>query len=112
MIDVSLKEIYQASFNRSEMTNYRVWKKTKHRELSNGEALCIVSMLGNQLVWVWKPLVIKAGMYETEREVFLSVRIRIDSKSAWWEPGMLQHYAEQVGLNLVGLKTYAEYWDE
>lgn len=116
MIKVRLKEIYHASFSRSEMTNYREWKEESGRDLGNGEALCIVSLTGNQMVFVWKPIPFQSitpnGSSKVHQsEVFLSVRIRMDI-AGWWEPRMLRDYANQVGLELIGLKRYEEFFNE
>ena len=107
MIQVRLKEIYETSFARSEMTNYRLWRKETTRSLAAGEALCIVSKTGNQMVFVWKPKLITYG--GSNAEAFLSVRIRLDS-TKWWDGRMLRNYANQVGLELVGLKRYEQYY--
>lgn len=106
-IRVTLKEIYECHFGRSEMTNYREWQKETGRTLAAGEAVCLVSITGNQMVFVWKPITISVG--KKRSQVFLSIRVRLD-KDHWWEPRMLANYASQVGLDLVGLKRYEEYY--
>lgn len=107
MITVRLKEIYAASFGRSEMTNYRRWQKETGRSLAKGEALCLVALSGNQMVFVWKPT--KVVISSKTQEAFLSVRVRLDHKH-WWEPKMLQNYAAIVGLELIGLKRYEDFY--
>lgn len=115
LVRIRLREVFETSFSRSEKTNYHLWQKETGRTLRNrGDALCMVSRTGNQLVFIWKPTQFEVegiGDQVHRHDVYLSVRARLDGRK-WWDGRMLKNYAREVGLELVGLKAYEEYYDK
>lgn len=100
MIDVKLRYVTQCHFGRSEMTNFDALP-TDAKALLRApmDAVLLVSMGGNQLCFVYRP---------TDDRTVLSVRVRL--RHGTWNPLMLGDYAAGVGLNIVGLKRFADHY--
>ena len=103
-------------FRKSEATNYDAYKKTKKfpGELGTNEVFLFVSRSGNQLVWV-----LNVGELDTDypnqrgsycRRIVDTRRWRIEGGS--WNPHLLQDYANDSGLDLVGFKRFEQSWAE
>ena len=108
---IRLKGIQQdVDFRQSELTNYEAFRKSKRfsGDPKKGEAYLFVSTSGNQLVWVLK--------YEADVTVFRTQRRRIESlrfriSGGHWNPMMLANYADEVGIELVGIKRFEEIYE-
>jgi hypothetical protein len=75
--------------------------------LGQGDVIAFLSGSRDQLVFVSPP-------YEhltngRTVKLYASRRLRISSGS--WNPLMLENYAQEVGLSLVGLKTFEEHYN-
>ena len=98
-----LKYIESVNFGASELTNYRALAKRNKWSLAKGEVACLVSLTGNQIVFVYAPTSGAAG------EVLRSERVRLTSRGRW-NPLMLADYAEEVGLHLDGIAKFGEHY--
>ena len=105
---------FDVDFRCSEWTNYETFRRSKKfpGELRPHEAFLFVSKKGDQLVWI-----MNVGEYEFEngrlltRNIIDSRRWRITSGGTW-NPMMLADYAEEVGIDLVGIKKFADLYIE
>jgi hypothetical protein len=107
-----LKGIIQdADFRYSELTLYEKYLRSKAYggELGTNETYLFVSRSGNQLVWVlhYEPDVL---VQKTKRRRIESLRMRISG--GYWNPLMLQNYANEVGIELEGIKRFEEAFKE
>ncbi len=115
---VRLKGVqFDTDFRKNELTNYDAYakaKRLKKNPLKANEVLLFISRSGNQLVWV-----LNVGEIETKnknrrghfgRRMIDTRRWRIEG--GCWNPAMLQNYANEVGLELVGFRRFeAKYAD-
>jgi hypothetical protein len=101
---IRLKAIKYADFRKSEWTNYKEFKRSRTfpGELGRNEAFLFVSGTGNQLVWL---LNIADG--PMGHPIVDSRRWRFTGSSSW-NPMMLANYAEEVGIELVGIKKFED----
>ena len=102
---VKLKAIkFGVDFRKNELTNYREFQKSKKfpGTLGKDEVFLFVSKSGNQLVFI-----IHTGEIETGtgliRNMIDSRKWRIDGSSSW-NPKMLQNYANELGMDLIGFR--------
>ncbi len=107
---VKLVEIKEANFRQSEATNFAKLPKSRRESLKNGEAICFVSRMGNQLVFVHKGGEFGKTVQGKERRVVYSTRLRLTRGT--WNPIMLADYADEVGLELLGLKKFEVHYDK
>lgn len=107
-----LKGVIMCSFQRSEVTNLDLYRQEPHYpgDLKKGEAFLLVSKMGNQVVFIFRDPVFSFGVGFAARRVTDSRRLRLDGGT--WSPYMLQNYANEVGLHLVGLKRFETIHDE
>lgn len=112
LINLKLRVIeMEADFRFSERTLF-----VKFREKNTGvflapdDCVAFVSRTGNQIVFVYNSRDFEC-QGEAAIKVTTSVRIRIDQRRAW-NPLMLQNYANEAGINLVGLKRYEQLYRE
>lgn len=106
-----LKAVVACSFQRSEASNLRLFREASHYpgDLQKGEVFLFLSRMGNQVIFVFQDPVVNFGE-GTPRRVLDSRRLRIEGGT--WNPYMLQNYANQVGLHLVGIKRFEQIHDE
>jgi hypothetical protein len=112
-----LKYIAQVDFRKSEETNFlenhvvkRGRKFDKRPALKPGEVACLIASSGKQIVFVYNPdLAVDQG--DDERSVLHSERLRLTSGGRW-DPIMLGNYANQVGIQLEGIKLFEEHFEE
>ena len=112
MLKIRLKGIVQnVDFRQSELTNYEAFRRTKRfqGDPKLGEAYLLISTTGNQLVWILK-YEADVTVFQTERRRIESLRFRISG--GYWNPLMLANYAEEVGIDLVGIKRFEEAFAE
>ena len=108
MTRVRLKAVVACSFQRSEATNLALFQQEDFYpgDLRTGEAFLLVSKMNNQVVFVMRnPREVEAG-----KKVLDTRRLRLDRGT--WNPHMLQNYANEVGLHLVGFKRFEQIYDE
>jgi len=106
MINIKLKAVkFDTDFRKNEWTNYKSFKKSKYMAggLNKNEAILFVSKSRNQLIWILNVT------EDDERPVVDSRRWRI--LSGTWDPLMLQNYAEEVGIHLVGIRRFEDMYD-
>ncbi len=101
---VRLKYVATSDFRRSEVSNYREIPPEIRNALRDGEAVCLKSHGGDQLVFVYRPRQLGAD----GPEVFCSVRLRLPP-SRTWNPLMLGEYAREAGLELIGIRRLNEH---
>lgn len=104
MIKVKLVEIKEADFRLSEASNFAKIPKGRRESLKFGEAICFISRTGNQIVFVHRSDDMGKTARGKERRVVYSTRLRLTRGS--WSPDMLANYADDVGLQLIGLKRF------
>jgi len=110
--NLRLKGVIECSFQRSEATNLALFRKQPHfpGELSVGEAFLFLSKSGNQIIFVFRSPIDFDGPSGKTWGVTDSRRLRLSGGS--WSPYMLQNYANEVGLHLVGIKRFEQVHDE
>ncbi len=107
-----LKYIDTCSFQRSEATNFADLKKKNKWVLLPGEVACLVSMTGDQLVFVYGHRDADPNPDDPNGVVFPVVhseRLRLSGRQKW-NPMMLANYAAGVGMKLEGLKRFEEHY--
>lgn len=106
-----LKHIAEVSFRTSESTNFDTFIKSLQGEtISASEVVLFVAKGGDQLVFVSpRTSIAKNGDGDTV-EVLASRRLRI--RHGRWNPLMLANYASDVGIELVGLKRFEEFYKD
>jgi hypothetical protein len=97
-------------FRSSEKTNFEEFKKSSRYpgDLKKNETFLFISKGGEQLLWILNVKELP-GVGKT-RQVIDSRKWRIDGGA--WNPMMLKNYAKLVGLDLVGLKSFEETYEE
>lgn len=103
-----LVRVERVNFRKSEATNFREIVAREKLELRSGEVVCMRSMTGGQLVFVWRPDKVDAGQGNTV-EVLTSRRLRLEGGQTW-NPLMLANYASLVGLKIENLRRFEEHW--
>jgi|SaaInlStandDraft_3_1057020.scaffolds.fasta_scaffold43960_2 hypothetical protein len=111
LTNLRLKGIIMCSFARSEATNLNLFRQMGHYpgDLKKGEAFLFISKMGNQVIFIFRSPIQFEGT-QRDIEVVDSRRLRLSSSS--WNPHMLQNYANEIGLHLVGIKTFEQIHDE
>jgi hypothetical protein len=108
-----LRFIEQVDFRKSEQTNYQEWAKRNrvmNKRLDADDALCFINHGENQLVFVHGFEELESNYPKRKIHVLASRRLRISGGK--WNPLRLTNYAEMVGLKLVGLKDFADFYKE
>ena len=111
MLRIKLKAIWMgADFRYSERTNYNNFTRMPQfpSMLRANEAFLFVSKSGNQLVWLLNQQDIN-GKVKTV-EVTDSRRWRLTGGT--WNPLMVANYAKEVGIELIGIKTFEQHYNE
>jgi hypothetical protein len=112
LTQLHLKAVIRCSFQRSEVTNLDLFRQEGHfpGELLNGEAFLLLAKGGNQLIFIFRSPVNYESPTGASWEVIDSRKLRLTGGT--WSPYMLQDYANEVGLNLVGIKRFEQVHDE
>lgn len=105
---MKLKYIDSVSFRQSEWTNYKQLSRKLKWELRAGEVACLVSLTGDQIVFVYAPVMLDHPHIEAT-QCLRSERLRLTGKQRW-NPLMLVNYAKQVGIELDGLKRFEDHY--
>jgi hypothetical protein len=106
---MKLKLIADVNFIHSEAENFREVTKKNKVELAAGEVLCMKSLAGNQMVFMYRPRDIDVSAYGARKgaaTVYHSVRLRLSRST--WDAMMLQNYAKMVNIELEGIRTFEE----
>ena len=105
---------WPADFRRNDVTLYNRVPKAIRDTMKGNDAVCFVSSMGNQVLFVYKR--IKVGIVLNHRtgktrarELGSSFRLRLNAGT--FNPEMLQNYADEVGLELVGIKRFEERYE-
>ena len=112
MLRIRLKAIIpDADFRKSEWTLYNDYAKSRAYAgpLKKGEALLFLSKSKNQLIWFMRNPTTVEGFNEIHQNVVDSRRWRVTS--GVFHPFMLANYAEEVDIDLVGIKRFEEIFD-
>ena len=95
-------------FRINELNNYESIRRKKHwqGDPKPGQGYLIISRSQDQLLWV---LGYSKGETTrgTPRHIIQTMRLRV--RGGRWNPLMLQNYANDVGLELVGIRRYEEH---
>lgn len=78
--------------------------------LGSGDCLLFLSRGMNQLLFLWSPTNTEDTQRHGKRTIFRSIRLRIEGGT--WNPLMIQNYANEVGLEFVGLRNFREQYTE
>jgi|APSaa5957512576_1039674.scaffolds.fasta_scaffold96763_2 hypothetical protein len=107
-----LKGVITCSFARSEATNLNLYRTTPSYpgDLKKGEAFLFLSKTGNQIIFVFHAVALEEEDGKI-REVIDSRRLRLPH-GATWHPYMLQNYAEEVGIHLIGIKSFKDIYED
>lgn len=111
MMSIRLKGIVQdVDFRYNELSIYEKFRKSKSfvADPRVGEAILFVSKNGNQLLWVLgydEDVMVQ----KTSRRRIETLRLRVSG--GYWNPLMLADYAENVGIQLEGLKKFEEVYE-
>jgi hypothetical protein len=97
--------ILDADFRKSELTNWTEYVKKNPIVLGKNNTVCFVSGSGRQLVFILHQTKILSKRGD-ERMLLDSRRLRIDGGT--WDPYMLQNYANEVDIELVGIKRFEQ----
>ncbi len=116
---LKLKEIIRVRFNKSEETNFdEVWMSRAYRAivraLKSDECLCFISPHMNQLIFVHGYVEMRSRKTKRRWVVLASRRFRVKRRPGLqnhFEPLMLANYARAVGIELIGLKLFEEYYE-
>jgi hypothetical protein len=106
-----LKLVAEVDFRKSEVTNWTELAKKGMiaRHLGENEVVLLVNKKRTQIVFV------SAAKAWPGRKHAISIvhsrRLRITSGGSW-NPLMLNNYAEEVGISLIGLKRFEDYYEE
>lgn len=99
---------FGVDFRKSELTNYMIHRRTLP-PLGSHEAFLFVSRSENQLIWI-----LNFGDAKTARgkdaEIIDSRRWRLTAGT--WSPDMLVNYAAEVGIELIGRKSFEQQFEE
>lgn len=104
--------IEHCDFRCSEWTNLQRVLKKNRLKLGKSDIVAMVSGTGKQIVFCYAHDRFK---YEDHRGaakptgVVQSVRYRITGTGTW-SPKMLANYAKAVGIDLIGIKRFEEYY--
>jgi len=105
---------WPADFRRNSETLYNEVPKSVRDRLKRDEAICFVSGTGNQVMFIYKAATV--GMTQgnslhkpRKRTLVTSVRMRLNVGS--FNPEMLANYADEVGIELVGLRRFEERYE-
>ena len=114
---LKLKAIcFDIDFRCSERTNYDKFRASGKFPgvLRTGEVFLFLSRGGDQLVWLinaGESQLNLAGKKARIYEVTDSRKWRI-SRGGTWNPMMLANYAEEVGIELIGIKKFEVLYNE
>ncbi len=110
LISITLAEINEAHFGRSEATMFDSLPKKTRDGIQENTAVCFISRTGNQLCFVWRNKVVYRPDGSTVVPALMSAKLRL--RTGTWSPDMLANYASEVGLNLVGIKRFEQHYKE
>lgn len=113
MLRLRLKAIIpSADFRKSEWTLYNEYVNSRAYagSLKKGEAYLFLSKSKNQLLWFFRDPTTIAGFNDIDQNIVDSRKWRVTS--GIWHPFMLANYAEEAGIDLVGIKRFEEILDE
>lgn len=105
---VVLKQIETVDFRKNERTCWREFMvKNRHFKLGANGALLLLSKSMTQLCFIYGAT--DLPYQEHSVEVLASLKLRISGGA--WNPLRLSEYASEVGLELVGIKSFAEHYE-
>lgn len=113
MTTLRLRHIATVGFGASEQTNYdtlvREVAAVRNLKLSSTDVVLLLSVQQNQLVFVHGFVKLWDGRQNVD--CLRSARLRLRAGQRW-NPLMLVNYAQQLGINLVGLKTFEQHFNK
>lgn len=108
---IKLKQIETVDFRKNERTCWLDFiSKNKKFTLTSNEALLFISKSMNQLCFVYGVDNLTNADGTNGLEVIASLKFRISRGT--WSPLRLGEYANQVGLELQGIKSFVEHYEE
>lgn len=106
-IPLRLKLVADVNFQHNEADNFNeVIKKHKVDQLGPNEVVCLKSLGGAQIVFMYRPREVDLTSGRGTAMIYRSVRLRLTRST--WNPMMLQNYANEVGLVLEGLRRFED----
>ena len=108
---VNLRQIATVDFRKNERTCWLEFvKKNPRFTLNSGDALLLLSKSFNQLCFVYGTTELRGTVSGLDSEVLTSLKLRISGGT--WNPLRLSEYANSVGLELIGIKSFAQRSEE
>jgi hypothetical protein len=113
LIALRLKYVGEADFRMNEESQARVYSKIL-ADLNANEVICLFSKTGKMMRFIWKPQsfnglnevgIRRKGIYG----VIQSMMHRI-TDGGTWNPLMIRNYANEIGLDLTGLKRMEDHY--
>lgn len=105
--DLFLRAVVEGDFRKNEATLYNEYLK-KNPAPFGDSVILFISLSRNQMVFVHGFEALADKSKHGIRRVLWSERLRLDRGT--WNPLMLVNYAERVGLHLVGLKRFENFY--
>jgi hypothetical protein len=107
MQTLRLKLVADCNFQHNEADNFNeIIKKHKIDQLAPNEVVCLKSLGGAQMVFMYRPREIELTSGRGTAMVYRSVRLRLTRST--WNPMMLQNYANEVDIQLEGLRRFED----
>lgn len=109
-----LRRIAHVSFCCSEWTNMKWLIRRYKMTLGRSDVIALISMTGKQIIFVFAEDEVSYQDGHDEKQltsVLTSTRHRIIGGGTW-SPKMLVNYARKAGIELIGLKSFEQYFDE
>lgn len=103
-----LKAVEIVDFRLSEWTNFVEWQKTNPEiELGKDDVVCFLSLQKTQVVFVSALI---RGETDQGKECTLLPSRRLRIQGGGWSPFMIKNYADEVGIELQGLKRLEDHY--
>jgi hypothetical protein len=110
-VKMRLKLVAFADFRKGVPTHVEELKRArKFPELGNDDVVLLLSQTGLQLAFVFKDTTVQ-GRNGDPVECISHIRVQL-SRHTPWHPRMLQTYASRAGFELVGLKSFEDWYRE
>ncbi len=104
--EMVLREVAEGNFRNSEKTLFSEWSKNNTALQGANDIVVFVAKTRTLMYFVHGHRVVRGT--DTIHRVLWSEKLRLEGGT--WNPLMLVNYAERVGIKLVGLKRFEEFY--
>lgn len=101
--------MFDVDFRKNELTNWLEMQKEHPLVLGKDQTVCFVSSSMRQIVFILACKVVQTKKLD---EVPLIESLRLRLGAGQWDPYMLQNYANELGIELVGIKRFEQILQE